>query len=82
VTALGLLWSLCGVGSQILMQTHVDDEYRGRVSSFYSATVFGGTALGSLLIGTVASAWDLQHSVTAAGIAIVVAMATAWRIRP
>ena len=72
VAILGLLLSLCGVGSQILMQTHVDDDYRGRVSSFWSATIFGGTALGSLLLGTVASAWDLQYAVIASGVMIAV----------
>ena len=80
VAILGLLLSLCGVGSQILMQTHVDDDYRGRVSSFWSATIFGGTALGSLLIGAVASAWDLQYSVIAAGTLITVMIGLAGRL--
>ena len=79
VAILGLLLSLCGVGSQILMQTHVDDEYRGRVSSFWSATIFGGTALGSLLIGAVASAWELQYSVIAAGVLITMMIGLAGR---
>ena len=77
VAILGLLLSLCGVGSQILMQTHVDVDYRGRVSSFWSATIFGGTALGGLLIGAVASAWDLQYSVIAAGVLITVMIGAA-----
>ena len=79
VAILGLLLSLCGVGSQILMQTHVDDDYRGRVSSFWSATIFGGTALGSLLIGAVASAWDLQYAVIAAGALIVLVIGSKRR---
>ena len=79
VAILGLLLSLCGVGSQILMQTHVDDDYRGRVSSFWSATIFGGTALGGLLVGTVASAWDLQYSVIAAGVLITAIIGLAGR---
>ncbi|MDH3265553.1 MAG: MFS transporter [Gammaproteobacteria bacterium] len=68
VAALGTLLSFGGVGSQILIQSLVDDDVRGRVSSFWSAAVFGGTALGSLAIGALASAWDLQHAVTAAGL--------------
>jgi MFS family permease len=79
VAMLGLLLSMCGVGSQILMQTHVDDDYRGRVSSFWSATIFGGTALGGLLVGTVASAWDLQYSVIAAGALIVLVIGSTQR---
>jgi MFS family permease len=81
VAMLGLLLSISGVGSQILMQTHVDDDYRGRVSSFWSATIFGGTALGSLLVGTVASAWDLQHAVSLAGVLIVLVTLLAHRLR-
>jgi MFS family permease len=81
VAILGTLLSLSGVGSQILMQTHVDDDYRGRVSSFWSATIFGGTALGSLLIGAVASAWDLQHAVIAAGVLVIVVIASRHRPR-
>jgi MFS family permease len=79
VAMLGLLLSLCGVGSQILMQTHVDDDYRGRVSSFWSATIFGGTALGGLLVGTVASVWDLQYSVIASGVLISAIIGLAGR---
>jgi len=81
VAMLGLLLSISGVGSQILMQTHVNDDYRGRVSSFWSATIFGGTALGSLLVGTVASAWDLQHAVSLAGVLIVLVTLLAHRLR-
>lgn len=68
VAILGALLSLGGVGSQILIQTLVDDEVRGRVSSFWGAIVFGGTSLGALLIGAASNIWGLQHSVTAAGI--------------
>jgi MFS family permease len=81
VAILGLLLSMCGVGSQILMQTHVDDAYRGRVSSFWSATIFGGTALGSLLVGAVAAAWDLQHAVIAAGALFIVIIASSSAFR-
>ena len=35
VAMLGVLLSMCGVGSQILIQTLVEDEVRGRVSSLW-----------------------------------------------
>lgn len=69
VVLLGIILSLCGVGSQILIQTLVDDEVRGRVSSFWGMIAFGGTALGSLLVGTAANFWGLQDVVFVAGMA-------------
>ena len=68
VFCLGVILSLCGVGSQILIQTLIDDAVRGRVSSFWGMIAFGGTALGSLLIGTAASAWGLQEVVIVSGL--------------
>jgi MFS family permease len=74
VCALGVILSFCGVGSQILIQTLVDDEVRGRVSSFWGMIAFGGTALGGFLIGAAASVWGLQPAVIVAGLAASAAM--------
>jgi len=68
VVWLGIILSLCGVGSQILIQTLIDDSVRGRVSSFWGMIAFGGTAMGSLLIGTAANAWGLQEVVIVSGL--------------
>jgi MFS family permease len=68
VVWLGIILSLCGVGSQILIQTLIDDSVRGRVSSFWGVIAFGGTALGSLLIGTAANIWGLQEVVIVSGL--------------
>jgi len=68
VAILGVILSMCGVGSQILIQTLVDDEVRGRVSSLWGVIAFGGTALGSLLVGWPASIWGLQNVVIIAGL--------------
>lgn len=68
VAVLGALLSLGGVGSQILIQTQVDEEMRGRVSSFWGAIVFGGTSLGALLVGAAAHAIGLQPAVIGAGV--------------
>jgi MFS family permease len=67
VVWLGVILSLCGVGSQILIQTLIDDSVRGRVSSFWGMIAFGGTALGSLLVGTAANIWGLQEVVIVSG---------------
>ena len=75
VAVLGVILSMCGVGSQILIQTMVDDEVRGRVSGLWGVIAFGGTALGSLLIGWPASIWGLQEVVIVAGVVCSVAAA-------
>lgn len=68
VALLGVILSLCGVGSQILIQSLVEDEVRGRVSSFWGMIAFGGTALGSLVVGSAAVAFGLQGTVVATGV--------------
>lgn len=65
---MGIILSLVGVGSQILIQTMVDDELRGRVTSLWGMIAFGGTAVGSLLIGSAASVYGLQESTVVAGL--------------
>ena len=68
VVLLGVILSLCGVGSQILIQSLVDEEVRGRVSSFWGMIAFGGTALGSLVVGTSAATLGLQKTVAVTGL--------------
>ena len=68
VVAMGVILSLCGVGSQILIQTMVEDEVRGRVSSFWGTIAFGGTALGSLIVGSAAATFGLQATVIVTGL--------------
>ncbi len=68
VVSLGVLLSLCGVGSQILIQTLVEEEVRGRVSSLWGMIAFGGTAFGSLIVGSAAAAFGLQATVMVTGV--------------
>jgi len=68
VTVLGVIMSLGGVGSQILIQGLVDEDVRGRVSSLWGMIAFGGTALGSLLVGSASSAFGLQGTVVITGL--------------
>jgi len=68
VVSLGVILSLCGVGSQILIQTLVEEEVRGRVSSLWGMIAFGGTAFGSLIVGWASAAFGLQITVVITGI--------------
>jgi len=79
MTSLGVILSLCGVGSQILVQTMVDDEVRGRVSSLWGMVAFGGTALGGLIVGAAATVWGLQNSVIVTGTICFLAAAMSYR---
>lgn len=71
VTVLGSMLSVCGVGSQILLQSFVDDSVRGRVSSLWGMVAFGGTAIGGLLVGSLSSLYGLQRVTIACGIVCI-----------
>ena len=81
VTGIGVTLSLCGVGSQILIQSLVDEEVGGRVRGFWGMIAFGGTALGSLVIGTASAAFGLQGTIVVTGILCVAASALFGRAR-
>lgn len=68
VCLLGVTLSLAGVGSQILIQSHVDDDVRGRVSSLWGMIAFGGTAIGGLVIGLIADGLGLRVTLIGAGL--------------
>jgi MFS family permease len=68
ITLLGVILSLVGVGSQILIQTLVDEEVRGRVSSLWGMIAFGGTAIGSLVVGSGSAMFGLQLTVVVTGL--------------
>ncbi|MBT8079850.1 MAG: MFS transporter [Gammaproteobacteria bacterium] len=67
VTLLGFVLSLVGVGSQILLQSTVADQIRGRVSGIWGIMAFGGTAFGGLGVGIAASIWGLGQAVLVTG---------------
>lgn len=82
VAFMGVALSLSGVGSQILIQGLVDDELRGRVSSFWGMIAFGGTSVGSLVIGATAKFAGLQPTVFMTGaLCSVLAIGLGWLAR-
>ena len=81
VCLMGAMLSLCGIGSQILIQTNVDDDVRGRVSSIWGMIAFGGTALGSLVIGISADLFGLQQTLATAAAGCLIATIL-LRVRP
>jgi MFS family permease len=71
VTALGFMLTLCGVSAHVMLQSLIDDEMRGRVSSLWGMFAFGGTAFGGLLAGAIADQWNLSATTVAIGVACV-----------
>ncbi len=82
ITLLGVIMSLGGVGSQILLQSLVEEEVRGRVSSIWGMIAFGGTALGGLVVGSASAAFGLQPTVMLAGLLCAVAVMIPRYTRP
>ncbi|MDH4072208.1 MAG: MFS transporter [Gammaproteobacteria bacterium] len=56
VGMLGLFASLVSIGSQTEVQVHVENRLRGRVMSFWTITIVGGPAAGSVLAGAIVDA--------------------------
>jgi len=83
VLCLGFAITLCGVGTQSLIQLDVDDAYRGRVMSLWGAIAFGGTALGGLTVGAISELSGLGPATTGWGLAclLAIAAALAWQRR-
>ncbi len=57
---------------QALIQLEVDDEFRGRVMGLWSVFAIGATAVGGLLLGSVARASNI--SATAIGSAALLSV--------
>jgi hypothetical protein len=47
-----------------LLQTRVEDAYRGRVMGLYTLTFFGFAPFGNLLIGYLGEKWSLGLAMT------------------
>jgi MFS family permease len=86
--ALIILFGL-GIGSlsftgstNILMQTGVPDDMRGRTMSVYSMVMQGMVPAGTLLLGSIASVTNLSVTLTGAGIAALVSVLWVWCAHP
>ena len=63
--AIGFSFSCFGISLQSLLQTHVEESFRGRVSSYWGMFGIGGSAMGAVLVGALAPSLGL-HTVSAA----------------
>lgn len=56
----GIAMTFSGVGAQVLLQTSVAEDVRGRVLSLYGMIFRGGPAAGALMIGAASEFYGLQ----------------------
>lgn len=68
--------------ANVLIQTLVPDELRGRVMSIYALTFFGLMPLGALLAGSVAEALDEPLAVALGALVSLVAATIVWTWMP
>ncbi|MEE8517129.1 MAG: MFS transporter [Alphaproteobacteria bacterium] len=69
----GAAMSVCGNGTQTVMQSAVDGAMRGRVMSLYAVTFRGGPALGAVFMGYLSDYIGLRLSLATGGVFCFVA---------
>ncbi len=67
IGGLGFCGTLCGVGTQSLIQTSVPSEFRGRVMSLWGAINIGVGAVGGLLFGVMTEYFGYPISLVTLG---------------
>jgi len=80
IVGFGIL--VTSVSVNMILQTIVDDDKRGRVMSFYTAAFLGVMPFGSLLAGTLADAIGVAWTLTAGGVGCAAAALRLGRARP
>lgn len=68
LTALGFAVVLTAAGSNTLIQTAVDENYRGRVMAIFSTAFLGVAPLGSLAIGAIGAALSVRPTLFGCGL--------------
>jgi MFS family permease len=81
ILALGLTNALYGTLNDTLVQTNVDDAYRGRVLAVYSM-FWGLTPIGSLEAGLLASSVGVQTALAINGCIVLLYAPLLWRFSP
>jgi MFS family permease len=74
---IGMVWSLYSTMADTLVQTNVDESYRGRVVSVQSM-LWGLTPIGGLLAGYLATLIDVQWAVAINGLLILCYVPYLW----
>lgn len=77
IAMLGLVIALYGTMNDTLIQTSVDDAYRGRVMAAYSM-FWGLTPIGGLFAGWLADIWSVQWALAINGLLVLCYVPFLW----
>jgi predicted MFS family arabinose efflux permease len=77
-------WGLITWGnlSNALIQTAARDDLRGRVMGLFVLILFGGSPIGSLIVGSLAGWWGAPFAVTICGVALLLSSLFTWLRKP
>jgi MFS family permease len=83
LAGLGFAVVLTAAGSNTLIQTRVDEAYRGRVMAIFSTAFLGVAPLGSLAIGSVSAAFGARPTLFGCGLlALLLGALNIRRVKP
>jgi MFS family permease len=79
IGALSFCATVCGVGTQSLIQVSVTSAFRGRVMSLWGAINIGGGALGGLLFGVLTESMGYPFTLVVMGLICIITAYVATR---
>lgn len=81
IVVVGLIYGMYSTMNDTLIQTTVDDEYRGRVSATYSM-IWGLSPVGGLIAGALASFLGVQWAIAICGMMVLAYVPYLWFFTP
>lgn len=81
ILVVGFLYGTYSTMNDTLIQTTVDDEYRGRVSATYSM-IWGLSPIGGLISGTLANFVGVQWAIAICGMLVIAYVPYLWLFTP
>lgn len=81
IVIVGLIYGIYSTMNDTLIQTTVDDEYRGRVSATYSM-IWGLSPVGGLIAGSLANVVGVQWAVAICGMLVLAYLPYLWFLTP
>lgn len=81
VVVVGLIYGVYSTMNDTLIQSTVDDDYRGRVSATYSM-IWGLSPVGGLIAGTLANFVGVQWAIAICGMLVIAYLPYLWFFTP
>lgn len=81
IIVVGMIYGVYSTMNDTLIQSTVDDEYRGRVSATYSM-IWGLSPIGGLIAGALASVFGVQWAIAICGMMVLAYLPFLWFFTP